>query len=54
VAADSGCLSRPSISSALLCSDAGWSRELVVGPDLPFLRVCGEARLEDVGFNGGC
>jgi hypothetical protein len=51
-----GWLSRLRISSALLCGDAGWLRELVVEPDLLFSRVCGEAGhcLEDDGFKGGC
>jgi hypothetical protein len=47
---------RLSISSALLCSDAGWLRELVTKLDLLFLRMCGETGrfLEDNGFKGGC
>jgi hypothetical protein len=51
--ADFGCLSRPSISSALLCSDADWPRKLVVGPDLLFSHVCSKARLEDIVFKVG-
>jgi len=53
-AADLGCLLCPSISSALLYSDARWPRKLVIGPYLPFLPLCSVARsLEDAGFKEG-
>jgi hypothetical protein len=54
VTLDLGCLSRSSIPSDLLCRDAGWACKLVIGLDLPFLRVYGKARSRGVGLEGGC